>query len=176
VLARVARPDRLKAVLRVPETQAKDVAVGQAVAVDTRTGSGAAAGGAAGRSAAGTGVIPGRVTRVDPAVQNGTVAVEVVLEGPLPPGARADLSVDGTVEIERLPDVLSVGRPAYGQPESTVGLFRLAPDGASAERVQVTLGRASVTAVEVVRGLRPGDRVIVSDLSQYDGQNRLRIK
>jgi multidrug efflux pump subunit AcrA (membrane-fusion protein) len=183
VLARVARPDRLKAVLRVPETQAKDVAVGQAVSVDTRTGSGAPAAGAAGAagasgrtSVAGTGVIPGRVTRVDPAVQNGTVTVEVALEGPLPPGARADLSVDGTVEIERLPDVLSVGRPAYGQPESTVGLFRLSPDGTRAERVQVTLGRASVTAVEVVRGLRPGDRVIVSDVSQYDAQERLRIK
>jgi multidrug efflux pump subunit AcrA (membrane-fusion protein) len=169
VLARVARPDRLKAVLRVPETQAKDVAAGQRVAVDTRTGSGTA-------GAAGGGVIPGRVLRVDPAVQNGTVAVEVALEGPLPPGARADLSVDGTVEIERLPDVLSVGRPAYGQPESTVGLFRLTADGAHAERVRVTLGRASVTAVEVARGLRAGDRVIISDVSQFDTHDRLRIK
>jgi hypothetical protein len=190
VLARVAQPGRLKAVLRVPETQAKDVALGQAVAVDTRTGTGGAdAGGApaggrpAGPAAAGeiatggrTGVIPGRVLRVDPSVQNGTVAVEVALEGPLPPGARADLSVDGTVEIERLPDVLSVGRPAYGQPESTVGLFRLSPDGARAERVQVTLGRASVNAVEVRRGLRPGDRVIISDMSPFDAQDRLRIK
>jgi HlyD family secretion protein len=126
-----------------------------------------------------TGVIPGRVTRVDPGVQNGTVTVEVALDPPggqLPRGARADLSVDGTIELERLPDVLSVGRPAYGQPESTVGLFRLSPDGAAAQRVQVVLGRASVTAVEVVRGLNPGDRVIVSDVSQWDAHDRLRIK
>lgn len=180
VLARVAQPGRLKAVLRVPETQAKDVAIGQRVAVDTRTGtgSGSAADAAARGSATGgaTGVIPGRVLRVDPSVQNGTVAVEVALDGPLPPGARADLSVDGTVEIERLPDVLSVGRPAYGQPESTIGLFRLSADGSTAERVRVTLGRASVNAVEVVRGLNPGDRVIISDLSQFDAQERLRIK
>jgi multidrug efflux pump subunit AcrA (membrane-fusion protein) len=185
VLARVAQPGRLKAVLRVPETQAKDVAVGQPVAVDTRTGTAqpGAAGDRPGDRAVGviatggaTGVIPGHVMRVDPSVENGTVAVEVALDGAAPPGARADLSVDGTVEIERLPDVLSVGRPAYGQPESTVGLFRLAPDGASAERVRVTLGRASVNAVEVVRGLKPGDRVIISDVSQYDAQDRLRIK
>lgn len=192
VLARVAQPGRLKALLRVPETQARDVAVGQRVTVDTRTGTGAGAGADTGRpsaapsaasaaasSMASTGVIPGRVTRVDPAVQNGTVTIEVALEPPggtLPPGARADLSVDGTVEIERLPDVLSVGRPAYGQPESTVGLFRLAPDGATAERVQVVLGRASVTSVEVRRGLKPGDRVIVSDVSQWDAQDKLRIK
>jgi multidrug efflux pump subunit AcrA (membrane-fusion protein) len=192
VLARVAQPGRLKAVLRVPETQAKDVAVGQRVDVDTRTGTGdrgagngAGAGAAAqpaapnSQSMAATGVIPGRVIRVDPAVQNGTVTVEVALEPPggqLPRGARADLSVDGTVEIERLADVLSVGRPAYGQPESTVGLFRLEPDGTSARRVQVTLGRASVTAVEVMRGLNPGDRVIVSDVSQWDAHDKLRIK
>jgi multidrug efflux pump subunit AcrA (membrane-fusion protein) len=180
VLARVAQPGRLKAVLRVPETQAKDVAIGQRVAVDTRTGTGggSAADAAARGSATGgtTGVISGRVIRVDPSVQNGTVAVEVALEGGLPPGARADLSVDGTVEIERLPDVLSVGRPAYGQPESTIGLFRLSNDGTIAERVQVTLGRASVNAVEVIRGLNPGDRVIISDLSQYDAQDKLRIK
>ncbi|HEY0777875.1 MAG TPA: HlyD family efflux transporter periplasmic adaptor subunit, partial [Gemmatirosa sp.] len=179
VLARVAQPGRLKAVLRVPETQAKDVAVGQPVAIDTRTGT---AGGAEQRAGAAvatggtTGVMPGHVMRVDPSVQNGTVAVEVALDGALPPGARADLSVDGTVEIERLPDVLYVGRPAYGQPESTVGLFRLSADGSTAERVRVTLGRASVNAVEVARGLRPGDRVIISDLSQYDAQDKLRIK
>jgi putative ABC transport system ATP-binding protein len=173
----------------VPETQAKDVALGQRVAVDTRTGTGDRGPGggdqpAAGRTAAAapsmstTGVIPGRVTRVDPGVQNGTVTVEVALDPPggqLPRGARADLSVDGTIELERLPDVLSVGRPAYGQPESTVGLFRLSPDGAAAQRVQVVLGRASVTAVEVVRGLNPGDRVIVSDVSQWDAHDRLRI-
>ena len=179
VLARVAQPGRLKAVLRVPETQAKDVTVGQSAAIDTRTGSNGGADQRAGTAVATggtTGVIPGHVLRVDPSVQNGTVAVEVALDGPLPMGARADLSVDGTVEIERLPDVLSVGRPAYGQPESTVGLFRLSPDGATAERVRVTLGRASVNAVEVARGLRPGDRVIISDVSQYDAQDKLRIK
>ena len=181
VLARVAQPGRLKAVLRVPETQAKDVSVGQAVTIDTRTGSAAADQRAGAMIATGgtTGVIPGHVMRVDPSVQNGTVTVEVALEpagGVLPPGVRADLSVDGTVEIERLPDVLYVGRPAYGQPESTVGLFRLTPDGSSAARVRVTLGRASVNAVEVVRGLAPGDRVIISDVSQYDAQDRVRIK
>lgn len=159
LLARVAQPGRLKAVLRVPETQAKDIVLGQPVSVDTRNG-----------------LVPGRVVRVDPAVQNGTVTVEVGLEGTLPRGARADLSVDGTIEIERLPNVLSVGRPAYGQPESTVGLFVLEPDGAHARRVQVKLGRASVNAIEVVQGLKPGDRVIISDVSQWDGQERLRIK
>ena len=158
-LARVAQPGRLKAVLRVPETQAKDVALGQSVGVDTRNG-----------------VVAGRVVRIDPAVQNGSVTVEVALEGALPNGARADLSVDGTIEIERLPDVLHVGRPAYGQPESTVGLFVLDADGAHARRVQARLGRASVSAIEVVQGLRPGDRVIISDVSQWDGQDRLRIK
>ena len=185
MLARVAQPGRLKAVLRVPETQAKDVAVGQPVTVDTRTGSGgadardAAAAGAPVATGGTTGVIPGHVIRVDPAVQNGTVAVEVALEpagGTLPAGARADLSVDGTIQLERLPDVLSVGRPAYGQPESTVGLFRLSPDGTQAERTRVTLGVASVNAVQVIRGLRPGDRVIISDVSQWDAQDKLRIK
>lgn len=159
LLARVAQPGRLKAVLRVPETQARDVVLGQPVSVDTRNG-----------------LVAGRVVRVDPAVQNGTVTVEVGLEGALPRGARPDLSVDGTIEIERLPNVLSVGRPAYGQPESTVGLFVLEPDGTHARRTQVKLGRASVNAIEVVQGLKPGDRVIISDVSQWDGQERLRIK
>ena len=159
LLARVAQPGKLKAVLRVPETQAKDIVLGQPVSVDTRNG-----------------LVTGRVIRVDPAVQNGTVTVEVGLEGTLPRGARADLSVDGTIEIERLPNVLSVGRPAYGQPESTVGLFVLEPDGSHARRVQVKLGRASVNAIEVVQGLKPGDKVIISDVSQWDGQERLKIK
>jgi multidrug efflux pump subunit AcrA (membrane-fusion protein) len=165
ILARVAQPGRLKAVLRVPETQARDVVVGQVVQVDTRLSSGGA-----------SAVVPGRVMRVDPAVQNGTVTVEVALEGALPKGARGDLSVDGLIELERLPDVLSVSRPAYGQPESQVGIFRLDADGAHASRIPVTLGRASVNAIEIVRGLRPGDRVIVSDVSQFDGSDRLRIK
>ena len=166
-LARVAQPGRLKAVLRVPETQAKDVVIGQGVAIDTRTGGG---------SNGAAGVVPGRVLRVDPSVQNGTVTVEVTLEGALPRGARADLSVDGTSQLESISDVLHVGPPAYGQPESTVGLFRLEPDGAHAARVQVTLGRSSVSTIEVVRGLKPGDRVIISDVAQFDAQDRLRIK
>jgi HlyD family secretion protein len=159
VLARVAQPGRLKAVLRVPETQAKDVAIGQPVSVDTRNG-----------------IVPGRVMRIDPAAQNGTVTVEVALEGALPAGARAELSVDGTIEIERLTDVTYVGRPAYGQAESVVGLFKLSEDGKTATRINVKLGRASVNTIEVVQGLEPGDRVIISDVSQYDNQSRLRLK
>jgi multidrug resistance efflux pump len=159
-LARVAQPGRLKAVLRVPETQAKDIVIGQPVSIDTRNG-----------------LVDGRVSRVDPAATAGTVTVEVALEGSaLPKGARADISVDGTIEIERLPDVVYVGRPAYGQAESTVGLFRLEPDGKSASRVQVKLGHGSVNTVEVLNGLKPGDRVIISDVSQWDAQDRLRIK
>lgn len=164
MLARVAQPGKLKAVLRVPETQARDVVIGQRVQVDTRTGD------------AKTSVIPGRVMRVDPAVQNGAVVVEVALEGALPRGARADLSVDGTIEIERLDNVMYVGRPAYGQPESTVGLFKVEPDGGHARRVQVKLGRASVNTIEVSQGLAVGDLVIISDVSQWDAEERLRIK
>ena len=159
VLARVAQPGRLKGVLRVPETQAKDVALGQKVSIDTRNG-----------------VVPGRVMRIDPAAQNGTVTVEVALEGELPKGARAELSVDGTIEIERLDNVKHVGRPAYGQAESVVGLFRLEPDGETATRVNVKLGRASVNSIEVLQGLEPGDKVIISDVSQWDSHNRLRLK
>jgi multidrug efflux pump subunit AcrA (membrane-fusion protein) len=158
-LARVAQPGKLKAVLRVPETQAKDIVVGQPVSVDTRNG-----------------LANGRVIRVDPAAQNGTVTVEVSLQGDLPKGARADISVDGTIEIERLPDVIYVGRPAYGQAESTVGLFRLDPDGKTAQRVQVQLGVGSVNTVAVKKGLTPGDKVIISDVSPWDAQDRLRIK
>ena len=159
VLATVAQPGRLKAVLRVPETQARDVVIGQPVDVDTRNG-----------------VAKGRVMRVDPSVQNGTVTVEVALEGALPRGARPDLSVDGTIEIERLPNVLHVGRPAYGQGESTVGLFKLDADGSYASRVPVQLGRSSVTTIEVVQGLQPGDRVIISDMSQWDNVERVKVK
>lgn len=159
ILAKVAQPGRLKAVLRVPETQAKDVVIGQLVSVDTRNG-----------------IASGHVMRIDPAAQNGTVTVEVALEGDLPKGARAELSVDGTIEIERLTDVLHVTRPAYGQAESVVGLFRLTPDGKNATRVNVKLGRGSVNTIEVVQGLNVGDKVIVSDVSQWDSQSRLRIK
>ena len=159
VLATVAQPGRLKAVLRVPETQARDVVIGQTVSIDTRNG-----------------LAPGTVSRVDPSVQNGTVTVEVALTGPLPRGARPDLSVDGTIEIERLADVLHTGRPAYGQSESTVGLFRIDPDGAHATRVAVKLGRASVTTTEIVQGLAAGDRVIISDMSQWDNVERVKLK
>ena len=159
ILGRVAQPGRLKAVLRVPETQAKDVALGQPTAVDTRNG-----------------IATGRVMRIDPSSQNGTVQVEVALEGELPRGARPDLSVDGTIEIERLTDVMYVGRPAYGQAESTVGLFRLEPDGKTARRANVKLGRSSVNTIEVVQGLNVGDRVIISDMSQWDNQDRIRLK
>lgn len=158
-LARVARPDVLMAELRIPETQAKDVLPGQVVSVDTRNG-----------------LVAGRVARVDPAVLNGTVQVDVDLEGVLPKGARTDLSVDGTIEIERLPDVLYVGRPAYGQPESAVSVFRLDADGNVARRLPVQLGRASVSTIEVVGGLNVGDRVILSDISQWDGFDRIVLR
>lgn len=157
-LARVAQPERLKAELRIPETQAKDVALGQAVEVDTRNG-----------------VVAGRVSRIDPAVQEGTVTVDVKLTGKLPAGARPDLSVDGTIRIERLTDVLYVGRPAYGQAESTITLFRLEPGGEHAVRVPVRLGKASVNTIEIAKGLAEGDRVILSDTSAWDGHDRLRI-
>ena len=159
VLATVAQPGRLKAVLRVPETQARDVVVGQPVDIDTRNG-----------------IVKGRVLRVDPSVQNGTVTVEVALEGALPRGARPDLSVDGTIEIERLPDVLHVGRPAYGQGETTVGLFKLDPDGKYASRVPVKLGRTSVNAIQIVQGLSVGDKVIISDMSSWDEVERVKLK
>ncbi|HEX8246010.1 MAG TPA: HlyD family efflux transporter periplasmic adaptor subunit, partial [Longimicrobium sp.] len=158
-LARVVQPGRLKAVLRVPEVQARDVAVGQGALVDTRNG-----------------VARGRVSRIDPAVQNGTVGVDVTLEGPLPRGARPDLSVDGTIDVERLAGVLHVGRPAYGQPESVIAMFRLEPGGAAARRVAVRLGRGSANSVEVLSGLRAGDVVVLSDMSAYDGAERVRLR
>ncbi len=157
-LARVARPDRLKAEVRIAETQAKDVQLGQSVSVDTRNG-----------------VIEGKVSRIDPAVQNGTVTVDVVLEGPLPKGARPDLTVDGTIELERLEDVLYVGRPAQGQGDSVVGLFRLVPDTDEAVRTRVALGRASVSTIEILDGLSEGDEVILSDTSSWDAYDRIRL-
>lgn len=159
VLATVAQPGRLKAVLRVPETQAKDIVVGQRTSVDTRNG-----------------VVEGKVMRIDPISQNGTVTVEVALEGELPRGARADLSVDGVIELERLEDILYVGRPAYGQPEQTIGIFKLESDGSTATRQSVKLGRASVSTIEVQQGLQQGDRVIVSDMSRFDNVNKVRIQ
>jgi HlyD family secretion protein len=157
-LARVARPEHLKAELRIPETQAKDVALGQLAQIDTRNG-----------------IVPGRVTRIDPGAQDGTVRVDVALTGALPPGARPRLSVDGTIEIERLSDVVYVGRPTHGQPHSTIELFKLVDGGKEAVRVQVKLGRSSVSTVEVLSGLVPGDEVILSDVPAADGRDRLRL-
>jgi multidrug resistance efflux pump len=157
-LARLVEPGKLKAVLRIPETQATDVSIGQPAKIDTRNG-----------------IVRGKVRRIDPAVQNGTVTVDVSLEGELPRGARPDLSVDGTIEVERLPNVLHVGRPAYGQANSAVGLFKLTPDGSEATRVTVRLGRTSVNTVEITGGLAQGDKVIISDMSRWDGQDRVRV-
>ncbi|HEY2853065.1 MAG TPA: HlyD family efflux transporter periplasmic adaptor subunit [Gemmatimonadaceae bacterium] len=159
-LARVAQPGRLKAVLRVPETQAKDVAVGQRATIDLHN----------------NGIIEGHVIRSDPSSQAGTVTVEVALDGPLPQGARSDLSVDGTIEIDRLKDVLYVGRPAYGQAESTVGLFKVEKNNGFADRQNVKLGRASVNTIEVVSGLAVGDSVIISDMSTWDNTARVKLK
>jgi HlyD family secretion protein len=159
IIARISQPGKLKAVLRVPETDAKDVAIGQVVSIDTRNG-----------------LIAGHVQRIDPAVENGTVGVDVSLDGQLPAGARADLSVDGTIEIERLTDVLYVGRPAFAQPQATGSLFRLAPDGITATRQTVQFGRTSVTTIEVVRGLAAGDRVIISDMSTFENANKVRVE
>ena len=157
-LARVAQPDKLKAQLRIAETQAKDIEVGQKAIIDTRNG-----------------IIDGKVIRIDPAVREGTVTVDVELIGPLPKGARPDLSVDGTIELERLDDVLYVGRPAYGQAGSTIGLFKLLDDGETAVRTQVRLGRSSVNTIEVIEGLNEGDQVILSDTSAWDAYNRIRL-
>jgi len=157
-LARVVEPGRLKAVLRIPETQAKDLAVGQAARIDTRNG-----------------IVAGRVVRIDPASVGGTVTVDVALDGALPRGARPDLSVDGTIEVDRVPDALYTGRPPYGEAGGTVSLFRLTPDGTHAERVQVQLGRTSVNAVEIRSGLGEGDRVIISDMSRHDGVDRVEL-
>lgn len=157
-LARVANPARLKAEVKVVETQAKDIAIGQTATIDTRNG-----------------VIPGRVTRIDPAVQNGTVTVDVALEGPLPKGARPDLSVEGTIELELLQNVIHVGRPVHGQSDSTLGLFKLVKGGREAIRVPVKLGRSSVNTVEILQGLEPGDTIILSDMSQWDAHDRVRL-
>src|SRR6185369_4408920 len=158
-LARVADPQSLKAVLRVAETQIKDVRVGQPVVIDTRNG-----------------LIQGQVTRIDPAAREGTFEIDASLNGPLPPSARPDLSVDGTIELERLKDVLKVGRPAFGQAQQTIGMFVLTPDGTEAERKTVRLGRNSVSQIEILDGLKEGDRVIISDTSQLDNYPRIRIR
>ncbi len=159
LLAKIARPDLLKARLAIPETLAKDVAIGLTAHIDTRNG-----------------IIDGKVSRVNPAASGGTVTVDVALEGPLPKGARPDLTVVGTVELERLPDVLYVRRPAFAQPDSTVGVFHLEPGGQHATRSNVQFGRASVTNIEVLAGLAEGEQIILSDMSMWDARDRLKLE
>ena len=158
-LARVADPKKLKAEIKVAETQAKDLLISQKATIDTRNGT-----------------VEGHVARIDPSVVNGTVTVDVYPDAPMPDGARPDLSVDGTIEIENLKDVVYVGRPVHGSSQSTISLFKLTPDGSEATRVPVKLGRASVNTVEIVQGLQVGDRVILSDMSQWDSYDRIRLK
>jgi RND family efflux transporter MFP subunit len=158
-LAKVVQPEKLKAQLKIAETQARDVQIGERALVDTRNG-----------------VVEGHVSRIDPSVSGGTVTVDVALEGPLPRGARPDLSVDGTIELERLPDVVYVGRPAFGSEQGTITLFRLRPGNDEALRVKVRLGKSSVNAVEILEGLKPGDRVVLSDMSAWDAFDRVRLK
>jgi len=159
VLAKVVQPQRLKAELKIAETQAKDIQLEQPASVDTHNG-----------------VIAGHVVRIDPSVVNGTVTVDVALDGALPQGARPDLSVDGTIDLEKMDNVLYVGRPAFGQEQSTVGMFKLEPDGSNAVRTQVRLGRSSVNTVEILQGLKEGDQVILSDMSRWDNFDRVRLE
>ena len=158
-LGKVAVPGRLKAQLRIPETQAKDVVLGLSASIDTRNG-----------------IIPGQVVRMDPAAQEGTVTVDVALTGDLPPGARPDLNVDGTVQIDRLDNVTMMGRPPYGQADSTIGIFKLIPGTNEAVRVPVRIGKTSVSSVQILEGLRAGDEVILSDTSEFDDYEKIRIK
>jgi HlyD family secretion protein len=163
-LGKVAQPSHLKAELKIPETQVKDITIGLPAVIDTRLAGGGS-----------NGLIEGHVSRIDPSILNGTVTVDVALKGALPQGARPDLSVDGTIQLERLPDVLYVGRPAYGQENSTVQLFKLEPDGKYANKVKVAFGRSSVNTIEVKDGLKVGDRVILSDMSNYDNTDRIKL-
>jgi HlyD family secretion protein len=158
IVARVANQAKLKAVIKIAETQVRDIAFNQPARIDTRNG-----------------IVPGHVTRIDPASENGTVTVDVALDGALPKGARPDLSVDGTIELERLVNVLYVGRPVQAQSETTAGLFKVVEGGREAVRVSVKLGRSSVTAIEVMQGLEVGDEVILSDMSQWDAYDRVRL-
>ncbi len=159
LVALVASQTKLKAAIQVAETQARDVQLNQTAQIDTRNG-----------------IIPGHVTRIDPAVVNGTVTVDVALDGPLPKGARPDLSVDGTIQLERLEDVLYVGRPVQGQPDSKIGLFKVVDNGKAAVRVPVKLGRSSVSTIQITEGLQVGDQVILSDMSQWDAYQRVRLE
>lgn len=158
-IARVANPAKLKAEIKIPETQARDVLLNQPAEIDTRNG-----------------IIPGHVVRIDPAVENGTVTVDVALDAPLPLGARPDLSVDGTIQLERLEDVLYVGRPVQGQPDSTIDLFKVVENGKAAVRVPVKLGRSSVSTIEIVSGMQAGDQVILSDMTSWDSNTRVRLE
>jgi HlyD family secretion protein len=158
-LARVADPKKLRAEVKIAETQAKDVVPGQKASIDTRNG-----------------IVNGHVSRVDPSVINGTVTVDVTIDDPLPPGARPDLSVDGTITLENLRDVLFVGRPVHGQSDSTIGIFKLNEDSSEATRVNVKLGRSSVNTIEIIDGLKVGDKVILSDMSAWDAFERVRLK
>jgi HlyD family secretion protein len=158
MLAKVVQPDQLKAALKIAETQARDIQIGQPAEVDTHNG-----------------VIPGKVMRIDLAVVNGTVTVDVELAGALPLGARPDLSVDGTIDLDRMADVLSVGRPAFGNENSTISLFKLGADGKTAVRVPVKVGRASVNSIQVIEGLQEGDTVILSDMSRWDNTEKIRL-
>ena len=157
ILAKVAEPGRLKAELQIPETQAKDVTIGQVASIDTRNG-----------------IIPGQVSRIDPAAVNGAVKVDVHLNGEYPKGARPDLSVDGTIQLERLINVLYIGRPAYGQSDSVVGMFKVMPNG-EAVRIQVKLGRSSVNTIEILDGLREGEQAVLSDMSAWDAYDRVKL-
>jgi HlyD family secretion protein len=157
-LGKIAQPSKLKAELKIAETQVKDVAIGQPATIDTRNG-----------------LIEGRVSRIDPSVLNGTVTVDVALKGPLPAAARPDLSVDGTIQLQKLNDVVYVGRPVFGQQDASVQLFKVEPDGRFANKVKVTFGRASVNTIEVKEGLQVGDKVILSDMSNYDSYDRIRL-
>src|SRR6202044_562994 len=156
---RVADPKKLKAEIKIAETQAKDIVIGQSATVDTRNG-----------------IVNGHVIRIDPSVVNGTVTVDVGIDDPLPLGARADLSVDGTITLENLKDVLYVGRPVHGQSDSTIGLFKLTEDSSEATRVNVKLGGSSVNTIEILDGLKVGDKVILSDMSAWDAFDRIRLK
>jgi HlyD family secretion protein len=158
LVGRVANPAKLKAVIKIAETQAKDIQLDQLAEIDTRNG-----------------IVSGHVIRVDPAVENGTVSVDVALDAQCPKGTRPDLSVDGTIELERLQNVLYVGRPVQGQPESLAGLFKVEDNGRTAARVQVKLGRSSVGTIEILQGLTVGDQVILSDMSQWDTYDRVRF-
>jgi HlyD family secretion protein len=158
-LARVADPKKLRAEIKIAETQAKDVVPGQKATIDTRNG-----------------IVNGHVSRVDPSVINGTVTVDVTIDDPLPAGARPDLSVDGTITLENLKDVLYVGRPVHGQADSTIGIFKIIDDGSEAVRVNVKLGRSSVNTIEILDGLKVGDKVILSDMSAWDNFDRVRLK